>query len=341
MLVASGIDPMTVDAISPSASTPSSIKVNTRVEDRPAMVVGSGYIAILIGLVFLAAAGFTAYGTFWRDSFGSFHFSYWMLIAAVGLLAIAALSCISIYSLQPNESAVLTLFGSYAGTDSTPGLRATIPLFRATKVSQRVRYHECAKLKVNDLIGNPIEIGAVVVWRVADCAKALFQINNYADFVGAQTESALRHVAGRHPYDFDEAGAHPGSDGGTRPEAARTLSLRESGDQVTDGLVAKLRERLEVAGVTIDEAWINHLAYAPEIAPVMLRRQQASAVIAARKLVVAGAVDIVKEALEKLREETDIDLDPERTAAMVSNLLVVLVSDKDATPVVNTGTLYA
>jgi len=340
MLVASGIDPMTADALSPSASTASSIKVNTRVEDRPAMVVGSGYIAILIGLIFLAAAGWTAYGAFWWDPRG-FHFSYWMLIAAVALLAIAALSCISIYSLQPNESAVLTLFGSYAGTDSTPGLRATIPLFRATKVSQRVRYHECAKLKVNDLIGNPIEIGAVVVWRVADCAKAIFQINNYADFVGAQTESALRHVAGRHPYDFDEAGAHPGGDDGARPESARTLSLRESGDQVTDGLVAKLRERLEVAGVTIDEAWINHLAYAPEIAPVMLRRQQASAVIAARKLVVAGAVDIVKEALDKLREETDIDLDPERKAAMVSNLLVVLVSDKDATPVVNTGTLYA
>jgi regulator of protease activity HflC (stomatin/prohibitin superfamily) len=332
---------MTVQAPSPSTAT--SIKVNTRVEDRPAMVVGSGYIAILIGLVFLAAAGLTAYGAFWRDSFGSFHFSYWMLIAAFGLLAISALCCISIYSLQPNESAVLTLFGSYAGTDSTPGLRATIPLFWATKVSQRVRYHECAKLKVNDLIGNPIEIGAVVVWRVADCAKALFQINDYVDFVGAQTESALRHTAGRHPYDFDEAGANPGSDAPARPAsvAARTLSLRESGDQVTDGLVAKLRERLEVAGVTIDEAWINHLAYAPEIAPVMLRRQQASAVIAARKLVVAGAVDIVKEALDKLKEETDIDLDPERKAAMVSNLLVVLVSDKDATPVVNTGTLYA
>jgi regulator of protease activity HflC (stomatin/prohibitin superfamily) len=332
---------MTVPA--PSASTTSTIKVNTRVEDHPARLVSSGYIAILIGLVLLAWAGLTAYGAFSRNSYGDVHFSVWALVGALCLLAIAALSCISIYSLQPNEGAVLTLFGSYAGTDSTPGLRAAFPLLRPKKVSRRVRYHECEKLKVNDLIGNPIEIGAVVVWRVDDCAKAIFQIDNYADFVGAQTDSALRHIAGRHPYDFDEAGALTSSDEGARPEpaAARISSLRESGDQVTNELVAELRKRLEVAGVTVDEAWINHLAYAPEIAPVMLRRQQASAVIAARKLVVSGAVDIVKEALDKLKEATDIDLDPERKAAMVSNLLVVLVSDKDATPVVNTGTLYA
>jgi regulator of protease activity HflC (stomatin/prohibitin superfamily) len=324
--------------VSPSTT---SIKVITRVEDRPALLVGSGYIAVLVVLVFVMLAGLLTYGAFSRISHTDWHISWWSLFWALCCLAIAALACISIYSLQPNESAVLTLFGSYAGTDSTPGLRATVPLFFPTKVSQRVRYHECAKLKVNDLIGNPIEIGAVVVWRVDDCAKAVFQIDNYADFVGAQTESALRHIAGRHPYDFDEAGGHAGSEGAKPAEAARTLSLRESGDQVTNELVAVLRERLRVAGVTIDEAWINHLAYAPEIAPVMLRRQQASAVIAARKLVVAGAVDIVKEALEKLKETTDIDLDPERKAAMVSNLLVVLVSDKDATPVVNTGTLYA
>jgi regulator of protease activity HflC (stomatin/prohibitin superfamily) len=326
-----------------SASTTSTIKVNTRVEDRPAWLVGNGYLAILIGLVFLVWAGFTAYGAFSRDSSGEIHYSVWTLLGALCLLAIAVLSCACIYSLQPNESAVLTLFGSYMGTDSTSGLRAAFPLFRPKKVSRRVRYHECGKLKVNDLIGNPIEIGAVVVWRVDDCAKAIFQIDDYPDFVGAQTDSALRHIAGRHPYDFDEAGAHLASDEGAGPvpPAARISSLRESGDQVTDELVAKLRERLEIAGVTIDECWINHLAYAPEIAPVMLRRQQASAVIAARKLVVSGAVDIVKEALDKLKETTDIDLDPERKAAMVSNLLVVLVSDKDATPVVNTGTLYA
>jgi regulator of protease activity HflC (stomatin/prohibitin superfamily) len=323
-----------------SPSTPSTIKVNTRVEDRAAWLAGSGYLAILIALVFIALAGLIAWGAISQPSAQDVLHPVLTVLGIICCLAIAALICISIYSLQPNESAVLTLFGSYSGTDSTPGLRATVPLFRPKKVSQRVRYHDCGKLKVNDLIGNPIEIGAVVVWRVNDCAKAIFQIDNYADFVGAQTESALRHVAGRHPYDFDEAGTHAG-DSIARTEAGRTLSLRESGDQVTDELVAKLRERLDVAGVTIDEAWINHLAYAPEIAPVMLRRQQASAVIAARKLVVAGAVDIVKEALEKLKETTDIDLDPERKVAMVSNLLVVLVSDKDATPVVNTGTLYA
>ena len=331
---------MTVHA--PSGSTTSAIRINTRVEDRPAMLAGSGYIALLAGLVFLVAAGFCAYGAFWKDSDGDVHFSYLALLGALCLLAIAAFAGAAIYSLRPNESAVLTLFGSYAGTDTSPGLRATVPLFRAEKVSRRVRYRECEKLKVNDLIGNPIEIGAVVVWRVDDCAKAIFQIDDYVDFVGAQTESALRHIAGRHPYDFDEAGAIHGADAdGKPPPAARTLSLRESGDQVTNELVAELSGRLEVAGVTIDEAWINHLAYAPEIAPVMLRRQQASAVIAARKLVVSGAVDIVKEALDKLKDATDIDLDPERKAAMVSNLLVVLVSDKDATPVVNTGTLYA
>jgi regulator of protease activity HflC (stomatin/prohibitin superfamily) len=324
-----------------SPSTPSSIKVNTTVEDRPALVVGSGYRAILIAFGFVVLAGGIAYSAISQPSSHDVQYPVLTLFGIVSCLAIAALICISIYSLQPNESAVVTLFGSYAGTDSTPGLRATVPLFRPKKVSQRIRYHECGKLKVNDLIGNPIEIGAVVVWRVVDCAKATFQIDNYADFVGAQTESALRHIAGRHPYDFDEAGGHPGSEDGAKSAAARTLSLRESGDQVTNEVIAKLRERLVVAGVTIDEAWINHLAYAPEIAPVMLRRQQASAVIAARKLVVSGAVDIVKEALEKLKETTDIDLDPERKAAMVSNLLVVLVSDKDATPVVNTGTLYA
>ncbi|QPF86312.1 SPFH domain-containing protein [Bradyrhizobium genosp. L] len=326
---------MTIQA--PTGS--STIRVNTRVEDRPAIVVGSGYIALLIGFVCLVLAIYTACGAFPRNG----QVEWLVLLGALTLFLIALLFGSSIYSLQPNESAVLTLFGAYAGTDSAPGLRATVPLFRAQKISQRVRYHECGKLKVNDLIGNPIEIGAVVVWRVEDCAKAIFQINDYADFVGAQTESALRYIAGRHPYDFDEAVIHPiGETTGTSEQiAARTLSLRESGDQVTNELIAELRDRLAVAGVTIDEAWINHLAYAPEIAPVMLRRQQASAVIAARKLVVSGAVDIVKEALDKLREETDIDLDPERKAAMVSNLLVVLVSDKDATPVVNTGTLYA
>ena len=325
-----------------ASTTTSSIKINTRVEDRAAWLAGSGYLAILIALVFVALAGLIAWNAISQPSARDVLHPVWTVLGILVCLAIAALICISIYSLQPNESAVLTLFGSVAGTDSTPGLRATVPLFWPKKVSQRVRYHECGKLKVNDLIGNPIEIGAVVVWRVVDCAKATFQIDNYADFVGAQTESALRHIAGRHPYDFDEAGEHGSSEASIKMEpAARTLSLRESGDQVTDEVIAKLRERLVIAGVTIDEAWINHLAYAPEIAPVMLRRQQASAVIAARKLVVSGAVDIVKEALDKLKEATDIDLDPERKASMVSKLLVVLVSDKDATPVINTGTLYA
>src|SRR5579862_5764407 len=158
---------MTIQA--PSGS--STIRINTRVEDRPAIVVGSGYIALLIGFAFLVLSLCTAYGAFWRDRLGDTHVAWLALLGALILLLIAVLFAGSIYSLQPNESAVLTLFGSYAGTDSAPGLRATIPLFRAQKISQRVRYNECAKLKVNDLIGNPIEIGTVVVWRVVDCAK--------------------------------------------------------------------------------------------------------------------------------------------------------------------------
>src|ERR1700743_2256920 len=206
----------------------SSIRINTKVEDRPAWLAGNGYLAIAIALVFVACAGLLAWSSISQPSAQDVPHPVLTVLGILGCLAIAALICISIYSLQPNESAVLTLFGSYAGTDSTPGLRATIPLFRPKKVSQRVRYHECGKLKVNDLIGNPIEIGAVVVWRVVDCAKATFQIDNYANFVGAQTDSALRHIAGRHPYDFDEAGAH----GAAEPEG-RTPSLRESGDEVT------------------------------------------------------------------------------------------------------------
>jgi hypothetical protein len=252
MLVASGIDPMTVDAPILSASTASSIKVNTRVEDRPAMVVGSGYIAIVIGLVFLAAAGFTAYGAFWRDR--SFHFSYWMLIAAVACLR-------SLHSLH---------FDLFAATERKRGADPVRILCRDRldagsardhsvvprhQVSQRVRYHECAKLKVNDLIGNPIEIGAVGCGAspiARRCSRSTTM-----PISSARRPSRLCGMSPAATPMISTKPARTGSDGGTRPEVARTLSLRESGDQVTDGLVAKLRERLEVAGVTIDEAWIT------------------------------------------------------------------------------------
>lgn len=320
----------------------SAIRVNNAVEDRQTALAFNGYPVLILGFILLGWAGYDVYSAFQSDRFGNVLISWASLGAAAGLFVLVNVVFFSIYSLQPNEAKVQTLFGSYIGTDTVPGLRATIPLFTGRSVSQRVRYHECQTLKVNDLIGNPIEIGAVVVWRVDDCAKAVFQIEDFKAFVGAQTESALRHIAGAHPYDFDEASSVAAEE---KPAAAsavagRVLSLRESGAQVSDELVAELKERLAVAGITVDEARITHLAYAPEIAPVMLRRQQASAVIAARKQVVQGAVEIVKDAIEKLKENAEIDLDPERKAAMVSNLLVVLVSDKDATPVVNTGTLY-
>lgn len=226
---------------------------------------------------------------------------------------------------NPNTARVILLFGHYKGTIKTEGLRWVNPLTVRRIVSLKVRNFESSKLKVNDHIGNPIEIAAIVVWRVVETAEAMFQVNDYEHFVHVQTESAVRILATTFPYDAHEEGE---------------LSLRGSGAEVAQRLRHEIQERLATAGVEVIEARISHLAYAPEIANAMLRRQQATAIIAARQKIVEGAVGMVEMALEQLSAKRVVTLDEERKATMVSNLLVVLCSDRDAQPVVNAGTLY-
>jgi regulator of protease activity HflC (stomatin/prohibitin superfamily) len=229
------------------------------------------------------------------------------------------------YMVQPNQSAVLQLFGRYVGTDFSNGLRWANPFFSKQKVSLRVRNFESSKLKVNDHAGNPVDIAAVVVWKVVDSAEAVFEVEDYENFVTIQSEAAIRYLASSYPYEA---------------ELATDISLRSSGDEITDLLRTEIQNRLQKAGVTVIEARISHLAYAQEIASAMLQRQQARAVVMARQQIVEGAVGMVEMALNRLAEKEVVTLDEERKAAMVSNLLVVLCGDHSVTPVVNTGTLY-
>jgi regulator of protease activity HflC (stomatin/prohibitin superfamily) len=229
------------------------------------------------------------------------------------------------YLLQPNTAAALLLFGAYRGTDRTTGLRWRWPWLTRTKISTRVHNVTSEKLKVNDLRGNPIEIATNVVWRVTDTAQALFDVDDYTRFLFVQIESAVRSIGAKYPYDDFEH---------------QETTLRGHADEVNGELRAELQDRVKVAGITIDECRLTHLAYSQEIAQAMLRRQQAEAVIAARQKIVIGAVSMVENALQLLSEKNVVELDDERRAAMVSNLMVVLCSDRDAQPVVNAGTLY-
>lgn len=247
------------------------------------------------------------------------------LIVTIPCAVIAALILCGFYTLQPNQAAVVILFGDYKGTDRVTGLRWVPFWYERKKVSLRVRNVTSEALKVNDQRGNPIEIAANVVWRVSDSARALFDVDDYAVFVNIQIETALRETARQYAYDHGEDG---------QP------TLRDDAEIVGQRLRSDLQSRVDVAGVTIDETHLMHLAYAPEIAGSMLKRQQAEAVIAARQKIVAGAVGMVEQALEQLSSRGVVDLDEERKAAMVSNLLVVLCADREAQPVVNTGTLY-
>ncbi len=235
------------------------------------------------------------------------------------------------FMLQPNEAGVLTLFGAYLGTERKAGLRWTWPWNGRKRVSVRARNHAVDTLKVNDKRGNPVEIGAVVVWRVGDTAQAAFDVDDFEQFVHVQSESAVRHVAAR--YNYDEYEEH-------RAGEPAEITLRAGADIVADALREELQVRVQLAGVKCEEVKITHLAYAPEIAGAMLRRQQAEAVIAARTKIVHGAVSMVEMALRELSEKGVVDLDDERRAAMVSNLMVVLCSERDTQPIVNTGTLY-
>ena len=246
-----------------------------------------------------------------------------ILLAAVGLFLMCGL-----YSLQPNEGVAILLFGDYRGTDRTTGLRWVLPWYTRKKISLRVRNLTSDKLKVNDKRGSPIEIAANVVWRVEDSAQALFDVNDYEAFVNIQVDTALRDIASHYAYDHGE------------DETAPELTLRADAEDVAQRLRDELVTRVRVGGVAIDEARLAHLAYAPEIAGAMLKRQQAEAVLAARRLIVRGAVGMVENALTDLGERGVVELDEDRKAAMVSNLLVVLCADREAQPVVNTGTLY-
>ncbi len=249
----------------------------------------------------------------------------WIILTVLGLILTAILWS-GFFTLQPNEGAVLLLFGAYKGTARKEGLQWANPFYRKMKISLRARNLNGDKLKVNDQRGNPIEIAAVVVWRVKDTAQAVFDVDRYENYVSVQSESAVRHLASRYPYDFT---------------ADHERSLRGSMDEVSLDLQTELQERLSKAGVFVEEARLSHLAYAPEIAGAMLRRQQAEAVVAARVRIVEGAVGMVETALQHLEQHKTVELDDERKAAMVSNLLVVLCGEQAAHPVVNTGTLYA
>ena len=247
---------------------------------------------------------------------------------AIGLGIASAFVSGGFFMLQPNEAGVLTLFGDYLGTDRTPGLRWTLPWNIRRKVSVRARNQNVQTLKVNDKRGNPVEIAAVVVWRVEDTGQALFDVEDFEHFVKVQSESALRHIATH--YDYDEGADH----------APGEVTLRGGADTVAEALRAELQARVQLAGVKVEEAKLTHLAYAPEIAGAMLRRQQAEAVITARAMIVRGAVEMVDMALKKLSERNVVELDDERRASMVSNLMVVLCSERDTQPIVNAGTLY-
>jgi regulator of protease activity HflC (stomatin/prohibitin superfamily) len=246
----------------------------------------------------------------------------------VGLLLLGGLVALGLYMLNPNQAANLTLFGAYSGTDRNEGLRWANPLTVKKHISLRDRNLNAPILKVNDARGNPIEISAVVVWRVRDTAQALFQVDDYEGYVRVQAEAAIRHLAASYAYD----------DGDETTTSA--VTLRGGQQAVAEALKQALQARFDDAGVDVLDAKLSHLAYAPEIAQVMLRRQQAEAIISARSKIVHGAVSMVEAALKGLSERAIVDLDDERKAAMVSNLLVVLCSDRETQPVINTGTLY-
>jgi regulator of protease activity HflC (stomatin/prohibitin superfamily) len=290
----------------------------------------SGWFFVLINfLLFVAAPALFARGVFLldRSPVTSLPGILMVVLAALDLL-LAILTTKGFIILQPNESCVLTLFGRYEGSLKVNGFLWVNPFNTKRKVSLRFHNLNGDKLKVNDKAGNPIEIAAVVVWSVEDTFAACFQVENYADYVNTQSESALRHLASAYPYDSWEEGDE------------HAVSLRGNIDVVSEALEKELQERLSKAGVKVVEARLSHLAYAPEIAGAMLQRQQASAIIAARQKIVDGAVGMVQMALARLGAEKVVELDEERKAAMVGNLLVVLCGEKEAHPVINAGSLY-
>ena len=280
----------------------------------------SGYPILLLMLAVIIVGAYLIYRGFQTESAFLVGNSAWISGAIVLFLACG------FYMLQPNQLAAITLFGDYRGTDRSTGLRWVLPWMIRKKISVRANNFISERLKVNDLRGNPIEIAAQIVWRVVDTAQALFDVDDYREFVKVQVEAAVRTVGSRYPYDDFEH---------------MEVTLRGNHDQIGGELRQEIIERLKIAGITVDECGFTHLAYAQEIAGAMLRRQQAQAVVAARKTLVEGAVGMVEMALAALSEKDVVHLDDERRAAMVSNLMVVLCGERDTQPVVNTGTLYS
>ena len=296
-------------------------------QERP-IGTANGFIALFVGLALIVAGGYLA----WRADLRA-GVVWSALVASIVALVAGILTLKGLFTLQPNEGAILQLFGAYRGTSRSPGLRATNPFYAVRKISLRARNLNGDRLKVNDKRGNPIEIAAVVVWHVDDTARAAFDVNDYEHFVKVQSEAAVRHLASIFGYDR-------GDDIVDGVPAAAEPTLLESADVVARALIRELQARLQPAGVVVDEARLSHLAYAPEIAQVMLRRQQAEAIIAARQKIVHGAVSMVQMALNELSATDVVTLDDERRAAMVSNLMTVLCADSEVQPVINTGTLY-
>ncbi len=286
-------------------------KITTNICEKKAFSV-SGYVAIVV----LLLAAVIAVSQLMREEH-----------TLVIFFAVIVIICIipGFFMVQPNQAKLLTLFGSYVGTVKDNGLRWTVPFFMRKSISLRIRNFESSQMKVNDSYGNPIEIATVVVWSVDDTAEATFEVDDYISFVNIQSESALRNMAISYPYDQHEG------DG---------VALRSHPKEVSETLKYEIQQRLGKAGVKVHEARISHLAYAPEIASAMLQRQQASAIIAARSLIVDGAVGMVEAALKQLSEKNIVELDEERKAAMVSNLLVVLCSDQNTQPIINAGSIY-
>lgn len=280
--------------------------------------VGSGFLALAILIILHGAV------TFWMVTSIISENVFSIILSAV-VWSIIFIFWPGFFIVNPNEARVLQLFGKYVGTAKAPGLKWANPFYMKHKISQRVRNFETGKLKVNDANSNPIEIGCVVVWKVVDTAEAMFEVDDYVNYVHVQSEAAVRNLATDYPYDAHEHG---------------DVALSSHTNQISEQLKGEVQARLEKAGVEVIEARISHLAYSPEIAHAMLQRQQASAVVAARTKIVEGAVGMVDLALDYLSKNEIIELDEERKAAMVSNLLTVLCSDRGTQPVVNTGTIY-
>lgn len=292
-----------------------------RVREFAAHSIG-GALALVLGLTGLLVAAGLLTGAGAVDEAGV---KAALIIGGIFVLIAAFIAMRGLNTVAPGEARVVQLFGRYRGTIRQDGLRWVNPFTSRTKISTRVRNHETPALKVNDAYGNPIELAAVVVWKVRDTAQATFEVDDYTEFVATQTETAVRHIAIEYPYDAHDEGG---------------LSLRGNAEEITEKLAVELSARVEAAGVQIIESRFTHLAYAPEIASAMLQRQQAGAVVAARRQIVDGAVGMVEAALTRITEQDIVELDNERKAAMVSNLLVVLCGDRAPQPVLNTGTLY-